>query len=143
MGFEAVYTSNELKPPARIYLRSSSKTLPRATHPIDVAETILKAEKDNFEGCAYLLSMLWAQDRKPMMDIFGVRPDKYWPGNPTYDSWVYRDDKLLVSKEDTCRDGIIMLGKEERFRRTCLGGLEEYLHGDIEALWNEILRATG
>lgn len=94
---------------------------------------ILNDYNSSLSRFGFLIAGLWGRDDtqggiEKVVDIFGfekVSPDK-WPGNPEVSILVYAAGELSVpQKEHTCGDTLIMLGREEAFRRTTKS-LEEY-----------------
>ena len=80
------------------------------------------------EGFPYSVCILWADGRDRIVDIVRYKHDmETWPGNPEMDPGVSREDWWSTAAgPKTCGDGIILLGEEEKMRRTT-GSLDEYL----------------
>lgn len=73
----------------------------------------------------YSIPIVWGNDKRKdkIIDVFGfdgVR-DK-WPGNPDVVNWVWYNGEFKtvenINSVTTCRDTLILLGKEESYRRT-------------------------
>lgn len=74
----------------------------------------------------YFLGIAWGnpENLEKMLDCFGFNFGKEWPGNPDIMNWsivngVYVREKVLRAGNMTCGDGLILLGKEEEYRRKC------------------------
>lgn len=81
------------------------------------------------KGCNYLIAVLWGCDNDKMVDLFGYSglDLKNWPGNPEVSSYIFKDGVYLPkNKAISCGDGLIILGEEERYRRTTKS-LEDYI----------------
>ena len=90
----------------------------------------------NVNNINYFNSILWAENGKRIIDFFGYHGLKNnWKGNPDVYSWVidkkenYRWHNSGISI--TCGEGIILLGEEEKFRRTTKN-LEEYMSKTLD-----------
>lgn len=74
----------------------------------------------------YAIAAMWGDDGKRIADLFGFKDVKdKWPGNPDVMSWDFRDG-VFTRGALTCGDTLIMLGGEERYRRTT-PDLETYM----------------
>ncbi len=106
--------------------------MPTAQAPAHLRK-VLNGYPSSFSEFGFLIAGLWGRKNisggiERVVDIFGfekVSPDK-WPGNPEVSILLYAAGELSVpQREHTCGDTLIMLGKEEAFRRTTKS-LEEY-----------------
>tara|TARA_Y100000034_G_C6547353_1_gene236355 strand:+ start:51 stop:500 length:450 start_codon:yes stop_codon:yes gene_type:complete len=88
------------------------------------SDKFLKIVKE--EELDYLLAALWADGQEKVIDLFGfgdVRNN--WPSNPDVLSWSFRKG-VLRRGALTCGDMLLVLGEEERYRRTT-PNLKHYL----------------
>ena len=108
----------------------------------------IKSDASQFD---YLLAVLWARPLKKdsasfdkMIDFFGYsdipKNANDWPGNPDIEGWVMKNEVYapmegIVPGGLTCGDVSIVIGEEEKYRRTCKD-LNEFLQNppDIEGL---------
>jgi len=79
----------------------------------------------------FMMGIVWGEHGNRMVDFFawsGLNPLKKpgnWPGNPEIYSFVLRNGVLVPEGEDFsikqigCGDGIILVGEEEKYRRSC------------------------
>jgi len=145
----------QLEVPGRVYV-----------HPVGFAEAyenkltnlqnyfleISQHHKYLFAGCNYFLATIWGdvKNKERVADLFMFSCVKNWPGNPDVLPYEIREGELIREKglapEDetfTCSDTLIMLGKEEEYRRATKS-LEEYMVrypdlGELEASLTHIL----
>jgi len=93
------------------------------------------------ENLDYFISILWsASNEEHLIDFFGYSDIKNnWKGNPDISSWVLKNRVWRKDNNITCGEGIILLGKEEEFRRKTKN-IEEYMKTtlDLEKL-NKLL----
>ncbi len=69
-------------------------------------------------GLEYTLAAIWAHGETRVIDFFGFGDVvNKWPGNPDVTSWDFRNG-VFTRGALTCGDTLIMLGKEELYRRT-------------------------
>ncbi|MEK6945425.1 MAG: hypothetical protein AABW63_01395 [Nanoarchaeota archaeon] len=91
-------------------------------------ETIHSKNIEEVQGYLFSLThaIMWGDDNgNKMIDFFGIGKncslDGDWNSNPDIFSWVTRDG-LIVPRESisevTCGKGFIILGEEERYRRS-------------------------
>lgn len=78
----------------------------------------------------YILAIMWGKNKDRMIDCFGffnlpTEPEA-WPGNPTVIGWGLIN-KTYSDRCTACGDGLIILGEEEQYRRSC-DSLETFLH---------------
>lgn len=82
--------------------------------------TRMKYSADKFN---FLLGVMWGNETDKMMDLFGFKYDRVWPGNPEVHGFVIKNGVQLkgnpVTNPLTCGDSLILLGEEEKHRRTC------------------------
>jgi hypothetical protein len=85
------------------------------------------------KGLDYFISILWGDSRNnEMMDFFGYTDvKKAWKGNPDIFSWVIKNGVWRKDNNITCGDGMILLGKEEEFRRKTKN-IEEYMKSTLD-----------
>jgi hypothetical protein len=67
---------------------------------------------------AFILAAAWAEGRRRMLDIFSYSGITDWPGNPDVEAFVMQDGVLVPNRPITCGDTLIILGAEEKYRRT-------------------------
>jgi hypothetical protein len=81
-----------------------------------------------FHDMDFFLAGVWGDNGDKMIDFFkysGLNGE--WPGNPEMTSFVFRNGVYQPEERGvTCGDGLIILGTEERHRRTT-SDLSEYL----------------
>jgi len=76
-------------------------------------------EKHNFKEFDFFLATLWANEEEDfIVDLFGFRDIYPWPGNPEVTNWVIKEGVIVPDNKSTCGDTLIVLGEEEKFRRT-------------------------
>ncbi len=93
---------------------------------IEYLSNCLKNMPKGFMEDDFILAALWGNNGKRMIDCIGLRGIKNnWSGNPEVNAWVYDNGVYIITRNITCGDGLIMLGEEEKFRRTT-SSLEEY-----------------
>lgn len=124
-------------PPARAYVYghgleecfSGNKGLIHEA--LDYFEFVHKKAKSKIpisDQIDYFLGVIWGNKvtGEKTVDLFGFYDIKEWPGNPTVSEWVVRNGVFVRSHELTCGDTLIVLGKEESYRRF-RNSLKEYL----------------
>ncbi|MEK6917638.1 MAG: hypothetical protein AABW51_01705 [Nanoarchaeota archaeon] len=104
------------------------KNIPNAVRHFN--DTIHKESLEEVRGRAFSLvnAIMWGSDEgDKMIDFFGIGPnyslDGDWNSNPDVFSWVTRNGLIVPGKnisEVTCGKGLIILGEEERYRRSTL-----------------------
>ena len=115
--------------PIRVYIHNAG--LKKTFGTLDNAENYvmdqISTEKSELSGLLYLydfvISALWSNGKDKIMDIFGFSDVKdNWPGNPDVINWLWYNGKNRFIKDArdiaTCGDTLIILGKEEEYRRT-------------------------
>ncbi len=92
--------------------------------------------KKNFEKYDFTIAVLWGAKGQQVnyrnIDVFGFHGlNRKWPGNPDVSNFVLSNGifKPLEKPTDvtTCGDTLILLGKEEEYRRTT-SGLDVYMN---------------
>ncbi|MBT3985528.1 hypothetical protein HOE91_04480 [archaeon] len=118
--------------PARAYLHDGGIEA-YGEEPIAAAEEHLMEalqslnQTGTLQGFPYSVCILWADKGDRIVDVVRYQHDMLiWPGNPEADPGVVRAGWWTMNGPKTCGDGIILLGEEERMRRTT-GSLDEYL----------------
>jgi|SRR3989344_6176128 len=127
-GFEAIYGKN-------IPADNSLRTAVSASNAGDYAKEVLgNLNRRVCSAFDYFLAVAWGdeQSEKRVLDLFGFNGIRDWQtGNPNVRAWIFADG-IYVSPQPpnalTCGDALIMLGEEERYRRTT-PDLETYLLG--------------
>ena len=88
---------------------------------------------------AYVLAVMWGDKSRneKVIDFFGFSGINEWPGNPDVSAWVMREgvyvsqerfgDIYVQNRKITCGDTLILLGREEQYRRKT-STLEEYVN---------------
>jgi len=98
-GLSAIYTAKE--------------------HLIDAFDS---SHKSFIKSHDYVLAVLWGDDGSKVIDCFcntGVPKDpKNGPGNPEWDLWFMRNG-ILTREGKSCGDSVIIMGREEEYRRFC------------------------
>jgi len=129
--------------PGRVYFHESDFT--KAYGNFNKAKKhllyILKENEDLFSmGDDYFLSIVWGNGTSKMVDFFvysglGIK----WEANPEVSSYSTEDGIYFPEKRNiVCGDGFIILGEEEKYRRTTKN-LSEYIRNPpkIEGLVNK------
>jgi len=120
--------SNSELPPFRAYIHSSAAPAfsPTAHTNLEeqVRENLLLHLGKNFnlvKDFDFLITAAWGDNKDKMLDIFGYSGIKEnWLNNPGISFYVLRNGVLSQEKEITCGDTLIVLGEEEKYRRTTL-----------------------
>lgn len=92
---------------------------------------------------AYFLAIIWGKPdtQSPMTDLFMFRDfGSTWPGNPEVLASVMERGRIIYPSSIGCGDGLIMLGAEERLRRT-KPNLQTYLESEVpvsELPWQQL-----
>ena len=72
------------------------------------------------EDYLWVIGILWGDYGIPIVEVFaynGIQRNK-WPGNPEVFYFQFRSRQLVEnSRSLTCGDGLMILGREEEFRR--------------------------
>jgi len=124
-------------PPGRIYLHEYGNHLYGLDKETSLFSMFKQGIEDSFDDPSlrfdYLVGVAWGNPdtREKMIDCFGFTFGSDWPGNPDISNWTIKNgcyvrDYVLHSGNMTCGDGLIILGKEEEYRRKCKD-LEEFL----------------
>jgi hypothetical protein len=90
---------------------------------IDYARCTLAANhtimSHDSRGDSGVIAFAWARGNERVVDFFKMTYEKNWPSNPAGKAFVFKDGVYQPDFEfDTCGDGFIVLGEEEKFRRT-------------------------
>ncbi|MAG02845.1 hypothetical protein CMI42_05905 [Candidatus Pacearchaeota archaeon] len=78
--------------------------------------------KGHLEGFEYLIPIVWGNDEDKFIDIFAYSDvTDNWPGNPDVSNLTVKGSLIMPRREElvttTCGDGLILLGREEDYRR--------------------------
>lgn len=121
------YISDQL-PPTRAYFHSSMTEAYSNPNPDNKSIDALAKEHlilslgmnlDLVDGADYILAAIWGDNSSKMIDIFKYSDINNWPGNPDMGAFVLRDGVYVPEKREvTCGDTLIVLGQEEKYRRT-------------------------
>ncbi|MFA5953599.1 MAG: hypothetical protein WC812_03325 [Candidatus Pacearchaeota archaeon] len=127
MGFINAKVYPELK--GKVYLHSSGKeNYPTENDSLHYLMNCIANNRKEVEKGDYFISILWSNSKKEkLMDFFrysGVKEN--WESNPDISPWVVNNGIWRKNQSITCGDGIILLGREEEYRR-CTKNLNEYL----------------
>ena len=133
MGILARYTLSNLSTPSRLYVHTSGAELYEDESPRAQMEYFINLVERNpgFLGSSLLVGIVWGdvERRQRVADVFAFDcTDSDWSFNPEIDSYVFRSSDLDVDSPVTCGDGLIVLGAEEQFRRSCKN-LHAYMSG--------------
>ena len=75
--------------------------------------------QQRLEGTQFVLAAIWGNKRRDKVtDLFAYSDIREWPGNPTIDTYNIKNGLWLPTSSKTCGDALIVLGEEERHRRT-------------------------
>ena len=81
----------------------------------------------DYHRLEYALAAMWADGNQRIIDFFGFGDLRgNWKGNPEVNSWDFRNG-VFTRGAITCGDALIMLGAEERYRRTT-PNLQSYMN---------------
>ena len=127
-GFEAIYGKN-------IPADNPLWTPASAFNAGDYAKEVLGSLDGRVHGAFdYFLAVAWGNEEsgQKVLDLFGFSGIRDWQtSNPDVTAWIFADG-IYVSPQPpnalTCGDALIMLGEEEKYRRTT-PDLETYLLG--------------
>lgn len=90
-------------------------------------EQLVAENLSRLKDAAFLIGIIWGDQKVKVADIFGYANVKLWPGNPEVSNWVFRDGVYQPTPQFiTCANSIRMLGLEENARRGTKS-LEEYM----------------
>ena len=92
-------------------------------------ENILVANKQMVDPATYILAALWGDKGKRVAELWGYGEFKDWSENPTLlRTWVFKDGVYVPEPQSIgCEDTTIVFGAEGKHRRTCKGGLREFI----------------
>ncbi len=130
MDFPVVLNRKSDTPPTRLYLHREFLTdgrepLVAAGEARDHFLNIREKAPEVFTGLDYVLGILWKDPTSTNLDLFGYKDIARWPGNPEVSNWVFKNGVFLSTRNISCGDSLILLGREEHYRRTC-ANLETY-----------------
>ena len=131
MNFRAKINLNDAKFPGRLYLHNYGIEV-FGSNPIPTAKNEYRACLNKIGGdYLWVIGILWGDDiPNSVVEIFAYNniEKKIWPGNPEVDYFQFRS-RFLIDKPRylTCGDGLMILGREEEFRRH-IKSLEVYLN---------------
>jgi hypothetical protein len=74
----------------------------------------------------YAVVILWDNDREAVADVWQFSKTETWGSGPLVDVRVYSCAQPLSGQGISAGDGLLLLGAEERLRRSC-DSLAEYL----------------
>ncbi|MBI4116142.1 hypothetical protein HY449_00175 [Candidatus Pacearchaeota archaeon] len=128
MNFELLIRRNSEKIPVRAHLHRTGITAYGNTDeeikrfaPEYLEEAIMSKEFNSLvekHRLEYALAQMWADGNQRIIDFFGFGDLRgNWKGNPEVNSWDFRNG-IFTKGAITCGDGLIMLGREEEYRRT-------------------------
>lgn len=147
MGFIARLNFPTNIPPCRAYVHTAGFEEVYSGEISKAADYLFSIVNDpgykSFRKSDFLLAALWGSAGNKMGDLFDlsdIGPEKEWPGNPDVSPWVLKNGFYFQDDQIICGDTLIMLGREEEFRRKT-SGLEEYCQrypdlGDMEPVKN-------
>ena len=79
----------------------------------------LSIQKDLFSQSDFLLAAIWGSGGDKILDLFGLSDiSSKWLGNPDVSAWVFKNGVYQHTPQITCGDTLILLGREEEFRRS-------------------------
>lgn len=124
------------RPPARVYVYglglnecfSGNDSITEALGYFDNVHRMAQTKIPFVDEIEYFISCVWGNIKtdEKIVDLFGFHDIKEWPGNPTVSAWTVRNGVFVRNSEITCGDTLIILGKEESYRRY-RSNLEEFL----------------
>lgn len=118
-------------PPTRLYFHGSCFEGAYGNYKSAIRHFLHTVEEneDLFFRTDYLLSIMWGNSSKKMIDFFSYSGlDKKWKENPEVFSYVTENGIYLPEERNiSCGDGLIILGEEENFRRFTKN-LDDYLN---------------
>ncbi len=116
-------------PQVRVYYHKSGFELYSSEKRDPTMDLINALEKHDSElkSFNYVLAVAWGDINKKerIIEFFGYREITEWPGNPEVSSLIIKNNILVPQREITCGDTLILLGEEEKYRRTTRS-LDEY-----------------
>ena len=126
----------------KIYTHHSGDNVYPEGHLVDYLSTSIKNAPQETKQGDYFISLLWSDEkRNELMDIFVYSDIKNnWKGNPGISSWVVTNGIWKNKNPITCGEGIILLGREEEYRRTTRN-ISQYLKHTLDLnILNNILK---
>jgi len=114
------------------------KVLDRSDKSIEAALVgLYKSNKDVLEVGEYHIIILWdettddpnSKSKDIMSDVWIFDKTESWGAGPLVDVKTFRNTSIEVNNGTTTGDGLIVLGREQEFRRNS-SSLEEYINGE-------------
>jgi len=124
MGLEARLTAAENNPPGKFYVHTAG--FDKVFGPDDptgnslaYVSQVMKTYQGRFNWYSFVIGIVWGDESNgdKVMDLFGYRGLKEWSGNPDVDLWVIRNGIYVPDISTTCGESLVVLGKEEEFRK--------------------------
>ncbi|MFA4960836.1 MAG: hypothetical protein WC548_04190 [Candidatus Pacearchaeota archaeon] len=92
-----------------------------------IVQANCRTMNNNFTDEDGVIAFTWGNKGIRMIDFYKMTYGKVWQLNPTARAFVYKDGLYQPDCEsDTCGDGLIILGEEEKFRRMTTSGQEYF-----------------
>lgn len=88
---------------------------------------ILERNREKLRVFNYVLAAIWGDNGTKFIDFFGYNGINRWPGNPDVSAFVSRNGIYVPQTQTTCGDTLIVLGEEEKHRRT-RSSLDDYMN---------------
>ena len=119
--------------PIRAYLHEFGSEIYRDGEANAHFMNTLAKNPDKFKKFDYAILVLWGDiDKKErVIDAFGFSGINRWPGNPDVSALVFRNGLYSQSENITCGDTLILLGKEEAYRRKTKS-LDDYFRNHLD-----------
>jgi hypothetical protein len=121
------YAFEELFPPIRAYLHNAGlddafKSRRNKPAEFEADRHLLRTLTDNMvilNDASYLIAAIWGDSGARMIDLFRYAGINKWPGNPDVAAFVFRNGVYVPKRREiTCGDTLVVLGREEEYRRT-------------------------
>ena len=117
-------------PPSRVYIHDAgfNEIYKSDKAVLDYFTEIFNRDLRNSDKFNYLLAIAWGDinSKEKVIDFFGYNGFDNWPGNPDVSIWVVRNGLIAPNENKTCCDSLVILGEEEKYRRTTKS-LEDYM----------------
>lgn len=114
-------------PPARVYVHESAGDGDELGSCASRGVTSVNSNKTLLSGADFLLVAVWRDGCDDMVDLFKFGDSEGWPGNPGMKAYVLRNGVYRLDEQfHTCGDMLIVIGEEEKYRRST-PSLEAYL----------------
>src|SRR3989344_2642304 len=119
--------------PVRAYLHRSGAELYGDGEADSHFMNTLAKNSNKFKELNYAILVLWGDlnNQQKVIDVFGFSGINPWPGNPDVSTLVFRNGIYSPLEHTTCGDTLILLGKEEEYRRTTTS-LENYFREPLK-----------